>query len=89
MPTTDVLTDVLETVRVGAACYGRVEAAAPWGIGVEADEEDAKFHVVLAGECWLDVDGQEPIHLTAVIWWRCRTATRTPCAISRAPPSAR
>jgi AraC-like DNA-binding protein len=65
MPTTtDVLTDVLETVRVGAACYGRVEAAAPWGIGVPADEEDAKFHVVLAGECWLDVDGQlEPIHL--------------------------
>jgi AraC family transcriptional regulator, alkane utilization regulator len=63
MPTTDVLTDVLETVRVGAACYGRVEAAAPWGIGVEADEEDAKFHVVLSGECWLEVDGQEPVHL--------------------------
>jgi AraC-like DNA-binding protein len=64
MPTTDVLTDVLETVRVGAACYGRVEAAAPWGIGVDADEEDAKFHVVLSGECWLDVEGQEPIHLS-------------------------
>jgi len=63
MPTTDVLTDVLETVRVGAACYGRVEAAAPWGIGVPADEEDAKFHVVLSGECWLDVEGQDPIHL--------------------------
>jgi len=64
MPTTDVLTDVLETVRVGAACYGRVEAAAPWGIGVAADEENAKFHVVLSGECWLDVEGQEPIHLS-------------------------
>ena len=63
MATTDVLTDVLETVRVGAACYGRVEAAAPWGIGVAADEEDAKFHVVLSGECWLDVPGQEPVHL--------------------------
>ncbi|HXK17281.1 MAG TPA: cupin domain-containing protein, partial [Polyangiaceae bacterium] len=63
MATTDVLTDVLETVRVGAACYGRVEAAAPWGIGVDADEEDAKFHVVLSGECWLDVAGQESVHL--------------------------
>jgi hypothetical protein len=63
MATTDVLTDVLETVRVGAACYGRVEASAPWGIGVEADEGDAKFHVVLSGECWLDVAGQDPIHL--------------------------
>ena len=64
MPTTDVLTDVLETVRVGAACYGRVEAAAPWGIGVAADEEDAKFHVLLRGECWLDVEGQDAIHLS-------------------------
>jgi AraC family transcriptional regulator, alkane utilization regulator len=63
MPTTDVLTDVLETVRVGAACYGRVEAAAPWGIGVDADEEYAKFHVVLAGDCWLEVVGHDPIHL--------------------------
>jgi len=61
MPTTDVLTDVLETVRVGAACYGRVEAAAPWGIGVEADEEDARFHVVLSGDCWLEVEGQDPV----------------------------
>ena len=61
--TTDVLTDVLETVRVGAACYGRVEAAAPWGIGVEADEQDAKFHVVLTGDCWLDADGQDSVHL--------------------------
>ena len=60
---TDVLTDVLETVRVGAACYGRVEASAPWGIGVEADEQDARFHVVLTGECWLDIEGQEPVHL--------------------------
>jgi AraC-like DNA-binding protein len=63
MPTTDVLTDVLETVRVGAACYGRVEAAAPWGIGVDADEEYAKFHVVLSGECWLEVAGNEAVHL--------------------------
>lgn len=63
MPTTDVLTDVLETVRVGAACYGRVEAAAPWGICVEADEEYAKFHVVLSGECWLEVAGHDAIHL--------------------------
>jgi AraC-like DNA-binding protein len=63
MPTTDVLTDVLETVRVGAACYGRVEAAAPWGIGVEADEEDARFHVVLSGDCWLEVEGQDPVQL--------------------------
>src|SRR3954469_20012464 len=52
----DVLTDVLETVRVVAACYGRLEATAPWGIRVRPGE-DAKFHVVLEGHARLVVDG--------------------------------
>lgn len=61
----DVLTDVLETVRVVAACYGRLEATAPWGIRVRAGE-DAKFHVVLEGRARLLVDGSdEPIELSA------------------------
>src|SRR5450755_2141933 len=60
----DVLTDVLETVRVVAACYGRLEATAPWGIRVRASE-DAKFHVVLSGHARLLVDGtDEPIELS-------------------------
>jgi len=61
----DVLTDVLETVRVVAACYGRMEATAPWGIRVRPGE-DAKFHVVLEGRARLIVDGVgEPIELSA------------------------
>jgi AraC-like DNA-binding protein len=61
----DVLTDVLETVRVVAACYGRLEATAPWGIRVRSGE-DAKFHVVLEGRARLVVDGvDEPIELSA------------------------
>lgn len=44
----DVLTDVLQTVRARAACSGRLEASAPWGIDVEASEF-ARFHVVLEG----------------------------------------
>jgi AraC-like DNA-binding protein len=61
----DVLTDVLETVRVVAACYGRLEATAPWGIRVRPGE-DAKFHVVLEGHARLVVDGvDEPIELSA------------------------
>jgi AraC-like DNA-binding protein len=60
----DVLTDVLETVRVVAACYGRMEASAPWGLRVRASE-DAKFHVVLSGHARLLVDGtDEPIELS-------------------------
>ncbi len=61
----DVLTDVLDTVRVVAACYGRMEATAPWGIRIRAGE-DAKFHVVLEGRARLLVDGTEdPIELRA------------------------
>ncbi len=54
----DVLTDVLDTVRVVAACYGRLEASSPWGIRVGASE-DAKFHVVLSGHARLLVDGAD------------------------------
>ena len=61
----DVLTDVLETVRVVAACYGRMEATAPWGIRIRAGE-DAKFHVVLEGQARLLMEGSdEPTLLNA------------------------
>jgi AraC-like DNA-binding protein len=52
----DVLTDVLQTVRVNAVCYGRVELTAPWGFQADATA-DALFHVVLRGACVLEVDG--------------------------------
>ncbi|HVJ15384.1 MAG TPA: AraC family transcriptional regulator [Polyangiaceae bacterium] len=61
----DVLTDVLQTVRVQGACYGRVQAGAPWAVSVNR-AEDAKFHVVLSGACSLVVEGEaEPRHLAA------------------------
>lgn len=59
----DVLTDVLQTVRARAACSGRLEAAAPWGIEVPLGEY-ARFHVVLEGKAWLRHSGSaEPIEL--------------------------
>lgn len=60
----DVLTDVLQTVRVNAACYGRVELKAPWGVLVPSGEH-ALFHVVIEGSCWLEVAGEEPMLLSA------------------------
>lgn len=59
----DVLTDVLETLRARAACYGRVHASAPWGLSV-AGSVDAAFHFVIAGSCYLVVEGEEPIRLS-------------------------
>jgi AraC-like DNA-binding protein len=37
---------------------------APWGFGVEGSTV-AKFHVVLAGGCWLTLDDREPVRLGA------------------------
>lgn len=56
----DVLTDVLQTVRVSSLCYGRVELGAPWGVAVERSEA-ASFHVVLRGNCWLEVEGRSEL----------------------------
>ncbi len=59
----DVLTDVLNTVRVSAACQGRLELGAPWGLKVPGGEF-SKFHVVIQGSCFLELDGEsEPILL--------------------------
>jgi hypothetical protein len=44
----DELTDVLETLRVRAACYARVVAAGPFGFALAASE-DARFYVALEG----------------------------------------
>jgi len=59
----DVLTDVLQTVRARAACSGRLEAAAPWGLEVPAGEY-ARFHVILDGKAWLRPPAPaEPVEL--------------------------
>lgn len=61
----DVLTDVLQTVRVSSVCYGRVELGAPWGIRVP-ESEAASFHVLLRGNAWLEVEGAgEPVALAS------------------------
>ena len=58
-----MLTDVLETLRARAACYGRVHAGAPWGVSV-VQSLDAAFHFVIEGSCYLMVEGEEPIALS-------------------------
>lgn len=57
----DVLSDVLDTVRVESGMLFQTELAAPWGIRAGAREQVA-FHVVTRGRCWLSVDGlDEPL----------------------------
>src|SRR5687768_15673356 len=55
----DVLTDVMQTVRVRSNLYGRAEFTAPWGIRVTHGPGRAGFFVISRGSCWLEVDGIE------------------------------
>jgi AraC-like DNA-binding protein/mannose-6-phosphate isomerase-like protein (cupin superfamily) len=52
----DVLTDVLRSVHMQGTLYCRSRMRAPWGFRV-AGRDTASFHVVTAGQCWLDVEG--------------------------------
>src|SRR5688572_7866883 len=55
----DVLTDVMQTVRIRSNLYGRAEFTAPWGISVPHEPGHAGFFVICRGSCWLDVEGFE------------------------------
>jgi AraC-like DNA-binding protein len=62
---TDVLADLLDTVRLAALMYGRFELGAPWGLQCP-DTDLAHLVVVGRGSVHLEVDGgAAPIALSA------------------------
>jgi AraC-like DNA-binding protein/mannose-6-phosphate isomerase-like protein (cupin superfamily) len=54
---TDLISEVLRSVRVRSTVYCHSSMGAPWGFGVRAHGNPA-FHVVTEGSCWLSVDGE-------------------------------
>jgi AraC-like DNA-binding protein len=60
----DVLTDVLEQVRLAGTLYFSAEFRAPWGVSVRP-EGRAPFYVVTRGDCLLEVDGEPKARLLA------------------------
>lgn len=58
----DVLTDVLESIRVRGAVFGRLELSAPWAFRSQP-AEGLGFSVVTRGSCWLEMEGIAPIQL--------------------------
>jgi AraC-like DNA-binding protein len=62
---TDVLADMLDSVRLRGRVFCRGEFAAPWAIGFSAGTI-SHFHVVESGQCWLRFDdGPDPIQIGA------------------------
>jgi AraC family transcriptional regulator, alkane utilization regulator len=60
----DVLSDVLDTVRLTSTVFAQAALSDSWGISARPREHFA-FHVISRGCCWLEVDGQAPITIAA------------------------
>lgn len=62
----DVLSDVLENVRLRSDVFGRLEMSAPWAVELAMGHE-AYLHAVIRGRCFIDVDDTS-IELVAGDW---------------------
>lgn len=56
----DPLGETLQLLRLSGTLYCRAELSAPWGIDLPAFEGCMMFHIVTAGSCLLEVEGDEP-----------------------------
>lgn len=56
----DPLGDTLHFLRMSGVFYCRSEFTAPFALDLPPFEASMMFHVVTAGECWLEVEGAEP-----------------------------
>lgn len=62
LPAGDVLTSVMDALRLRSRVFCRSELKAPWGMALPRSEY-AHFHVVERGGAWLKVDSQRPVAL--------------------------
>jgi AraC-like DNA-binding protein len=58
----DVLSDILENVRLRSMVFAQTELVPPWGIRAEPRSELA-FHILTRGHCWFEVDGEESVEV--------------------------
>jgi AraC-like DNA-binding protein len=59
----DVLTSVMDALRLRSRVFCRSELKAPWGLALKPSDY-AHFHVIERGGAWLRMEGQEPVALT-------------------------
>jgi AraC-like DNA-binding protein len=56
----DLLSEVLQDLRLSNATYGRSELTAPWGIQIPF-KEGVRFHFIAEGRCLMRSDGLKPV----------------------------
>lgn len=58
----DLLSDVLQDLRLARASYCRCELSAPWGIALPF-QEGVRFHFMVEGRCWMRSGSHPPLRL--------------------------
>jgi AraC-like DNA-binding protein len=59
----DPLGEALHFLRMSGTFYCRSELTAPWALALPPMKGCLSFHVVTAGRCWLEAEGDEPRRL--------------------------
>ena len=60
----DLLSEVLQDLRLANATYGRSELTAPWGVEIPF-KEGVRFHFIAEGRCLMRTDGHPSIMMEA------------------------
>lgn len=61
----DVLTDILDALRLRGTLYFSTEFTRPWGVLVPDLQRVARFHLMIRGSCWIRVRGSDAVRLDA------------------------
>jgi len=59
----DILDDILSTLNLKGVLYFRTDFSQPWGVSVPAHEHAARFHLVVQGRCFAQIDTHPPLEL--------------------------
>lgn len=62
-PSADPLGEALHLLRLNGCVYARSELTAPWGVDLPPLQGHMMFHIITAGRCWLESEGNEPVLL--------------------------
>lgn len=60
----DVIADIFDTIELKGTFYFRTHFSPPWGTTVPRHTRAARFHYVVRGNCWIRVEGHEPVALS-------------------------
>lgn len=59
----DIFSEILSTTRMRGTLYFRTQFGPPFSVQVPQHRHVARFHLLVRGECWIQVSGEDPLLL--------------------------